>query len=837
MKKRIFIIILAIAVVLLGTLGVFYQTVAQSKPVQIMFDDESLTKDNFNILEFCISDKSANAYGVYKRQEGNKTDLELYKFNKDGRKYDNPQEIEFPEDMKCLTADLSYDEKQVYMTIIKREPANENGQKICVAYTDTEDLNDLKADDIKFIDELNTTDDNRFFSIDKDGNILYETYGNNNRELKYAENKNGEYVIDSVKTWEGGDCLGAALSPDGQTMIVSLPYDGNIQSVCNMFTMKRVGETWSTPELLSVINDGIEDKRFPKISSDGKQILYLSQTSYPLTMSENVNLKKSIWKADLSKVLEKTAKANDDSNKKKNSETHKYDTAKFDLKLRDKGDMSEKKGVYYEIYVNAFADSDGDGFGDLNGVTEKLDYLKDLGIDGIWLMPINASPSYHGYDVIDYNAINSRYGTEEDFKNLLDEAHKRNIKVIMDFVINHTSNLHPWFTQAAVNKDSKYRNYYRWVSPDDSENMDLSDKTAMNPTVWTKDGDSYYYNAFYAGMPDLNYNNPDVRKEIKNSAKKWMDLGVDGFRFDAAMHIYADNEFKKQEDKKNDANIQWWNELARYLEGINPNVYLVGEIWHNDDVMPQYAQPMDSKFNFTFRNNMFNSLKKGTALCSDNMNLSEKLQDILNQYSEYDKNYIDAVFADNHDLDRTMSVVDNKEQGRLVADIYLTLPGNPFIYYGEEIGMMGNGDDEFKRMPFKWNEDKSLPETDWYHKMYGRQYFIGSTIPALETQMKDENSMYNHYKNLISLRKSNNALNDGSYESFKVDNDSVMAYKRESDDETVYVFHNLSPQPVILDVPEVSEGEIIFKSNDNDALVNGHVSLDKTSSIIIKIAE
>ena len=526
---------------------------------------------------------------------------------------------------------------------------------------------------------------------------------------------------------------------------------------------------------------------------------------------------------------------NDESNKKKNSETHKYDTAEFDLKLRNKGDMSQKKGVYYEIYVNAFADSDGDGFGDLNGVTEKLDYLKDLGIDGIWLMPINPSPSYHGYDVTDYNAINSRYGTEEDFKNLLDEAHKRNIKVIMDFVINHTSNLHPWFIESAADKDSKYRDYYRWVSPDDSENMDINDTSPWNSKVWSKDGDSYYYSIFYSGMPDLNYNNPDVRKEIESAAKKWLNLGVDGFRIDAAMHIYGINEFKKQEDKKNDFNIQWWNEFARACEEINPDVYLVGEIWNNDDVLPQYAQPMDSKFNFTFRNNMFNALKKGNALCSDNINLSDKLQEVLNQYSEYDKNYIDAVFADNHDCDRNMSIVDNKEQGKLIANIYLTLPGNPFIYYGEEIGMMGEGQDEYKRMPFKWNEDDSLPNTDWYYKMYGQKYLIGSSIPALDTQIDDENSMFNHYKNLISLRKSSNALNDGAYESFKVDSQDVMAYKRESDDETVYVFHNLSSQPVTLDVPEASQGEVIFKSNDNDTLEDGKVTLDKTSSLMIKI--
>ncbi|MDD6795584.1 MAG: alpha-amylase family glycosyl hydrolase [Clostridiaceae bacterium] len=831
MKKRLYVIVTVIIVLLFGSLGIFYQVYSKSKPVQIVFHDSVINED-FKMLNFCISDKNSKAYGTYEKDDG--TDFKLYELKKDGGEYKEPKEITLPNDMKCMTINLSQDEDKAYMTIIKKDPSNKEGQKKCIAYTSLDDFEDLKCDDITFIDELNSIDDTRFCSIDKNGDILYITNNDGDFELKLAENKDGGYITQTINT-RGFYCQGAALTPDGDNIIISLPYDGSNQSVYNLFSIKKLDDAWDTPKLLQTLNDGSEDKIFPVISSDGKDVYYLSSTPYTLFDSENIKIRYSGFKSELSKVLDNAKKENEEAYTKKNEATHKYDTANFDLKLRNKSDMSKKKGVYYELYVNAFADSDGDGYGDLNGVTENLDYLKDLGIDGIWLMPINASLSYHGYDVTDYYAINKRYGTEEDFKKLLDEAHKRDIKIIMDLVVNHTSSLNPWFTQACIDKDSKYRDYYRWVSPEDSENMNKDDKSPWNSDVWSKDGDSYYYSIFYSGMPDLNYNNKEVRKEVKNIAKKYLELGVDGFRLDGAMHIYGNNEFKKQEDRKLDCNIQWWNEFASACEEINPSVYLVGEIWNDNDVFPEYAQPMDSKFNFTFRNEMFNAVKKGTAVLDANGNLSDKLQKILDQYKQYDSNYIDAVFAGNHDLDRTMSIIDNEDKAKLIANIYLTLPGNPYLYYGEEIGMKGSGKDEFKRMPFKWNEDNSLPQTNWYKKVSGMTEMTVSSTPSFEKQKDDSNSMYSHYKNLLQLRKSNNPLNDGTYESFKVNSNDVMAYKREANGETVYVLHNLSRNPVTLNISEVSEGEVIFKSNDNDTLGDGKISLDKTSSIMIKV--
>lgn len=286
-------------------------------------------------------------------------------------------------------------------------------------------------------------------------------------------------------------------------------------------------------------------------------------------------------------------------------------TAESPYPLRQKTDMEEKRGVYYEIFVRSFADSDGDGVGDFNGVTAKLDYLKDLGIEGIWLMPINASDSYHGYDVTDYYTVNEDYGTEADFQTLLDEAHKRGIKIIMDFVINHTSSNHPWF-RSSRNVDSEYRDYYTWVSSSDPD-YDPSDRSDWGSNVWQRgSGGYYYYGMFSSGMPDLNYENPKVRQEVISAAQKWLEMGVDGFRLDAAMHIYGNHEQKHITQTNLYKNLEWWNEFAIACEEVNPDVYLVGEAWKDDEALAEYAQPFDTKFNFAFEENMIDRVTSET---------------------------------------------------------------------------------------------------------------------------------------------------------------------------------------------------------------------------------
>lgn len=473
----------------------------------------------------------------------------------------------------------------------------------------------------------------------------------------------------------------------------------------------------------------------------------------------------------------------------------KYNTATFKNVNRDKKNMEEKQGVYYEIFVRSFADSNGDGIGDFRGITEKMDYLKELGIDGIWLMPITASNSYHGYDVTDYTSVNWEYGSEQDFIDMINAAHEHGIKVIMDFVINHTSSEHYWFKDALNNVNSPYRDYYRFVSKYDTTQYNVDDMSPWGSNVWVNAGDYYYYSAFYGMMPDLNYNNPKVRKEIKSAASKWLNLGVDGFRLDAAMHIYGDYEFRSMSDKqREDANIQWWNEFARYCEGINPSVYLVGEAWQNDEVLERYAQPFDTKFNFAFEQNMIQSVKDGRAVLENGTTLSDSLENILKAYSDVDTKYIDGIFGSNHDQNRIMSTMEgNKEKAQLVASIYMTLPGNPYMYYGEELGMKGSGMDENKRTPFLWGKDNKY-NTSW------EEDENNTDTASYEEQKTDDTSMYVFYKNLIRKRKSSKALMYGEYKAIATDNDAVMAYTRSYENEKVTVIHNLSDKAVSVNI-------------------------------------
>ena len=512
------------------------------------------------------------------------------------------------------------------------------------------------------------------------------------------------------------------------------------------------------------------------------------------------------------------------------SEWGKYNKAEFENVTRNKINMTDKQGVYYEIFVRSFADSDGDGVGDFNGVTAKLDYLKDLGIEGIWLMPVNQSSSYHGYDIDDYYLLNGDYGTEEDFQNLINEAHKRGIKIIMDFVLNHTGSNNAWFRDALNNVHSKYRDYYRFVSKYDTDNYDEYDESPWGSLVWKQAGSYYYYSIFYGMMPDLNYNNPAVRQEIKSAAGKWLNMGIDGFRLDAAMHIYGENEFKQMSDEeRKQANLQWWNEFASYCESINENVYLVGEAWQNDEVLSEYVQPFDTKFNFTFEQNMMNAVVNEKATVNDSESLSQNLTDILQEYSKVDTKYIDGVFGTNHDQNRIMSQVEgNTDKAKLVADIYLTLPGNPFIYYGEELGMYGDGDDENKRTPFKWSEDGKAMDTTWEDNSQNKD------VNPYSVQVNDENSMYNHYKKMIALRKSEKALVYGTYSPINVDNSAVMAYVREYEGEKITVVHNLSAEAVSVAVSDVQGGNVIF--GQTDALAEGNITVPAYGTVMVKVS-
>ncbi|WP_160672806.1 alpha-amylase family glycosyl hydrolase [Clostridium sp. C8-1-8] len=467
--------------------------------------------------------------------------------------------------------------------------------------------------------------------------------------------------------------------------------------------------------------------------------------------------------------------------------------------------------TFYEIFVRSFNDSNGDGIGDLNGVTEKLDYLKDLGINGIWLMPINDSPSYHGYDVTDYYKINPQYGTMEDLKKLLEEAHKRNIKVSMDMVINHTSTENKWFKEARVDKNSKYRDYYIWSN--DSSVEDVISK--MNTKTWTKNDvlNDYYYSIFSESMPDLNYDNKEVRQEVKNIAKYYIDMGLDGFRLDAAKWIYED-------DSKN---IQWWKEYSSYCKSLNKNFILTGEVWDNLYAIAPYQEALDSTFNFP----LADSINKGLSSQSIE-DLPSEIKDNYSILKDKNKNFVPAPFLSNHDQNRVMSNLGDVEKAKMAAAMYLTLPGTPYIYYGEETGMTGTKPDEHIREPFIWDNKDTSKNTKWMDSTNDIDKI------ALNVQKEDKNSIYNFYKKLLELRNNYKALRLGEVDKVETNDSGVLNMKRTYDKDSIYVIVNSTSADCKIPL-EKGKYEVLLDNKENKKVKsNGSLEVKAGEILIIK---
>lgn len=438
--------------------------------------------------------------------------------------------------------------------------------------------------------------------------------------------------------------------------------------------------------------------------------------------------------------------------------------------------------VFYELFVRSFYDSNGDGIGDFNGIIEKLDYLNDgnpdtttdLGVTGIWLMPVNPSPSYHGFDVTDFYDVNPDYGTLEEFKNLLEECHSRGIRVIIDLVLNHTSIEHPWFIEARDQPQSTRHDWYIWSETNPGY------LGPWNEQVWYPSSAGYYYAIFWSGMPDLNYKNDDVTEEMHNVARFWLqDVGVDGFRLDAALYLIEQNQ--SQADTQ--ITHQWWKNFRTYYKGINPQAMTVGEVWTKNYEVVNYLKgdEFDMAFNFDLALQTMRSISSWNA-----GSLSAALQSSNNQFSH--GTY--ATFLTNHDQDRVMSVfLGDQDKAKLAASVLLTAPGTPFIYYGEEIGMTGNKPDENIRTPMLWSADKyagfstifpwESPNSDY------EQFNVAN-------ESSDSSSLLSLYRTLIRLRNEHAALRVGNYSGVRSDNRSILPFMRVSKEETLLVLINLS---------------------------------------------
>ncbi len=480
--------------------------------------------------------------------------------------------------------------------------------------------------------------------------------------------------------------------------------------------------------------------------------------------------------------------------------------------------------VTYEIFVRAFADSNKDGTGDLRGVTEKLDYLKDLGVQAIWLMPIHPSPSYHKYDVTDYREIHPEYGTMEDFENLVAEAHRRGIRIIIDLVINHTSRQHPWFEAAVTDPSGPYRDYYVWRHADEIDSMTVaaSGPDTDNLRRWHEAGkntDSFYYAYFTGGMPDLNFDNPEVRREIYDIGRFWLDKGVDGFRLDAAMHIYP--------DEREDDSVAFWKEFRREMEKTNPDVLLVGEVWTEGDRAKKYLPGLKSVFNFELAGSILDALRSGRG-----NGLAVRHADLQRKYHGVTGDFVDATFLSNHDQNRVMSVLDDEDKARVAAAILLTLPGSPYLYYGEEIGMLGTKPDNFIREPMLWQK-----QPDPWRAQTGRVRFNkSSAVRPAQQQLENPSSLLNHYRSLIHLRNKITALNRGDLQPVGDLHPSLVAFVRRHDNERVFVAHNVSGKKVAIDLPEAFKGftEVLWKSSDRVESKGTTVTLPAHSSIVLR---
>lgn len=459
--------------------------------------------------------------------------------------------------------------------------------------------------------------------------------------------------------------------------------------------------------------------------------------------------------------------------------------------------------VFYQIFVRSFCDSNNDGIGDLNGVTSKLDYLQDLGVEGIWLSPIFKSPSYHKYDVTNYWEIDPEYGNWHDLQRLIKEAHERGIKVILDFVLNHTSNEHDWFKAARQDKNSPFRDYYTWKTPKEvkvlgiEHRKETADSQEKNPWHWGKRGDEEkYYGMFWKKMPDLNLDHPPLREEIFKTGKFWLEQGVDGFRMDAARHIYPEYEVEKAHD--------FWVEFREEMEQVNPDFYIVGEVWTEAEKVAPFFKGLKANFDFDLAYELQNIAKTET----DEKDFISMLLSNFEIFAKANPDFINATMLSNHDMERVGSVVKgNLAKLKMLANLLFTLPGQPYIYYGEELGMKGKKPDENIREAFLWNSRwEDHDRTNWRKPRYNTD----SKVAPLSNQSEDPNSLYNHYKKLIKLRKSQPALAQvykPNLKKIETGNPSIIAFERPHEQGFVQVFQNITGEPQELDLPI---GELLF---------------------------
>lgn len=477
-------------------------------------------------------------------------------------------------------------------------------------------------------------------------------------------------------------------------------------------------------------------------------------------------------------------------------------------------DASDNYRTFYEIFPSSYYDSNNDGNGDLNGITEKLDYIKTMGFDGIWLTPIHESPTYHGYDVTDYYSINPKLGTIEDYKNLLNECHERGIKVILDLVINHTALNNEWFIKGVEafknGSDSKYKNYY---------NFSLTQDTSHN----------YYYNGVYyeAGfgstMPDLNLDSEDVKSEIKDIIKYYIfDLGVDGFRLDAVPWYFKGDEAK---------NIEFLSWLNNVTKSYNENAYIVAEAWESAGTITRYYESGVDSF-FAYNSNPLGNDIISYIIRNNGENYTEKMSYLIEQAG----NHIPAPFITNHDNPRAANILQGTKKDdylKFGQGLMQMMTGSTFTYYGDEIGMIAaNPPDENVRTAMLWGEEEGECDNP------ANTSELKNTYGTVKDQMDNENSILYYYRNANRIRNKYPSIRKGTVEVVDNSNKEIVFIKKTFEEDACYIIINFGDIKNTIDLSELNLDKINYEAllvdnNEQIKLSNQQLTLPHHAIVVV----
>ncbi|HEX8294197.1 MAG TPA: maltose alpha-D-glucosyltransferase [Pyrinomonadaceae bacterium] len=496
-----------------------------------------------------------------------------------------------------------------------------------------------------------------------------------------------------------------------------------------------------------------------------------------------------------------------------------------------------KDAVFYEVYVRGFYDSNGDGVGDFAGLTEKLDYLEWLGVDCLWLLPMYASPLRDGgYDIADYYSILPEYGTLEDFRRFIDAAHARGIRVITDLVVNHTSDQHPWFVEASSSPDSPKRDWYVWSDSPEKyrEARIIFTDTEKSNWTWSETAQAFYWHRFFSHQPDLNYDNPEVQQAMLAAVDYWLDFGVDGFRADAVPYLYEREGTNCENLPETHAFLK---RLRAHIEERHPNALLLAEAnqWPEDVV--EYFGAGDEfhmGYHFPIMPRLFMALRQEDRRpiveilertpdipenCQWGMFLRNHDELTLEMVTDEERDYLYNEYAKDRRMRlnvgirrRLAPLLDNSHRRiQLLHALLFSLPGSPFLYYGDEIGMGDNiylGDRDGVRTPMQWSSDRNA---GFSKADFERLYFPVISNPVygfqsvnVDAQMRYDTSLLNWMRQMILLRKEHHVFGRGSMRFVKPENRKIFAFVREHEGETVVCVFNLSQfaQPVELDLAE-----------------------------------